>query len=334
MKGFLFLLCIVGCYANRYMVLIDVATPEALESSVQEHIKDALKRAFRKYVLAPTSHDEVAIAVFAESTTDLLDWTAATQAAPVYTAIDSIDFQVGKCADWDAALESVGTTSRATHILLVSDENPCNTNPINEARLLKSEGISIVPVGIGNNVQEYWLKQVCGPCSRVFGCVSGWHYLKMASYSGRVAQRVILVDCIGSINVPGVLITLTDVCTTVHTTTSNQTGGFVFPGVCAGPASILVSVPVGFVLQQNPFASTVPAVAMHTLEPIVLQPVSDGVIGDGPLSAGEIVAISIMGTIVFLLVLACCWSACAPYRVVGYYTVGAVESGKSARLVQ
>ena len=68
---------------------------------------------------------------------------------------------------------------------ILTDHNPCNgTQTVQEARQFLArnrfkKGSSIVPIGMGNQINSQWLKQTCGPCTPPLGCVRGWNWFRL-----------------------------------------------------------------------------------------------------------------------------------------------------------
>ncbi len=143
-------------------------------------LKRDLKTAYDRNMYSSHSHDDLTLFSFSNAgVARVMPPTNAREKQTIHAAIDALAFTPNTCANWCTALNHISVRKTDVAVLVV-DENPCVTCQSNHLKAIAMQharaGTKIMPIGVGHNVSNIWLKYGAAPCAHMGGCTMGWDY--------------------------------------------------------------------------------------------------------------------------------------------------------------
>ena len=157
------------CLSLGNVITISVITENGID-----HAKGQLSNAYLQYLYSPYSNDQIECLLNGQL---ILAKTSARNKQQILQTIQSMSVApTGKSCSSSYYFSPARETSM---IYLIVDKNPCDIQQtIKDANVLKSRGMRIFSIGVGNGVWENTLAQVSGPCIGNT-CMPGWNYIKI-----------------------------------------------------------------------------------------------------------------------------------------------------------
>lgn len=310
MRQIVVLFIIIHCaYGLKVAIFLDLHIPPA-------SLKSELKQIYDRTLIHRNDVELCAYGV-AHEVQRILPWVLATQHSIIHKAIDNLVIEQGQCTNWIATLEQANILSQQVHVdeILLIMFSPPNCDDFEFSKLhkiaqrLHSEG-TIVRLIDGMFEHNFNFQKIVGPCGLIDCGPEYWiHIMSRNTIHKRAVhftiQGNVEKNVKGTIDAfPGVVLQLKDACDGIYTTTTNGDGNYVLNG-CAISGNIWLTlfVPASYTLLSGPPNPLSLFLNESTiLDTFVLSQTS---IGEGPLSAGEIVAVVIVGILLAGSILSC-----------------------------